>query len=149
MQKANLQQGITDRAGAISQGAFGGSRGRLMEQERERAFGRGMTEGIGGLRAQGWGQALQGAQTAGQGLGAMGSNFAGLGMTGQEGLDESNRYHLKRLGTTGRDIQQQMYGSQYEAANRMAQEPWTRMGNGKVCWACCHQTTARWQYIQT
>ena len=127
MQKANLQQGVADRARAISQGAFGGSRGRLMEEERERAFGRGMTEGIGGLRSQGWGQALQGAQTAGQGLGAMGSNFAGLGMTGQQGLMNQIKA-FEGLGTTGRDIQQQMYGAQYGGAQRMAQEPWTRMG---------------------
>ena len=81
MREQNQQQGIKDRAGAISQGAFGGSRGRLMEQERERSFGRGMMEGIGGLRAQGFGQAMKGAQTAGQGLGVMGGNFAGLGRT--------------------------------------------------------------------
>ena len=142
MQKANLQQGIADRAGAISQGAFGGSRGRLMEQERERAFGRGMTEGIGGLRAQGWGQALQGAQTAGQGLGAMGSNFANLGMTGQTGL-MNQIGSLERLGTTGRDIQQQMYGSQYEAANRMGQEPWTRMGQWQGMLGMLPSATAR------
>jgi hypothetical protein len=126
LQKANLQQGIIDRAGAISQGAFGGSRGRLMEEERERAFGRGMTEGIGGLRAKGWGQALQGAQTAGRGLGTMGQTFAGLGMTGQEGLmNQINAFN--QMGGVGRDIQQQMYGSQYDAASRMAQEPWRRM----------------------
>jgi len=142
MQKANLQQGVADRARAISQGAFGGSRGRLMEEERERAFGRGMTEGIGGLRAQGWGQALQGAQTAGQGLGAMGSNFAGLGMTGQTGL-MNQIGALERLGTTGRDIQQQMYGAQYGGAQRMAQEPWTRMGQWQGMLGMLPSATAR------
>jgi len=126
MREENARRGIGDRARAISQGAFGGSRGRLMEEERERAFGRGMTEGIGGLRAQGWGQALQGAQTAGQGLGAMGQGFGNLGMTGQRGLLNQIGM-LEGLGTTGRDIQQQMYGSQYDAASRMAQEPWRRM----------------------
>ena len=126
MREANQQQGIADRDRAISQGAFGGSRGRLMEQERERAFGRGMMEGIGGLRSQGWGQAMQGAQTAGQGLGAMGRNFAGLGTTGQQNL--MNQIDVfNRMGGVGRGIQDRMYGAQYGAAQQMAQEPWTRM----------------------
>jgi hypothetical protein len=127
MREQNLQQGIADRAGAISQGAFGGSRGRLMEQERERSFGRGMMEGIGGLRAQGFGQAMRGAQTAGQGLGVMGRNFAGLGTTGQQNL--MNQIDVfNQMGQTGRGIQDRMFGAQYGAANRMAQEPWQRMG---------------------
>ena len=126
MREANQQQGIVDRNRAISSGAFGGSRGRLMEQERERAFGRGMMEGIGGLRSQGWGQAMQGAQTAGQGLGAMGRNFAGLGTTGQQNL--MNQIDVfNRMGGVGRGIQDRMYGAQYGAAQQMAQEPWQRM----------------------
>jgi len=123
----NARRGIADRAGAISQGAFGGSRGRLMEQERERSFGRGMMEGIGGLRAQGFGQAMKGAQTAGQGLGVMGGNFAGLGTTGQQNLmNQINTFN--QMGQTGRGIQDRMYGAQYGAAQQMAQEPWQRMG---------------------
>ena len=126
LQKQNLQQGIADRDRAISSGAFGGSRGRLMEQERERAFGRGMMEGIGGIRSQGWGQAMQGAQRAGQGLGAMGSNFAGLGTLGQQGLmNQINAFN--QMGGVGRGIQDQMYGTQFDAARRMAGEPWQRM----------------------
>ena len=126
LQKQNLQQGIADRDRAISSGAFGGSRGRLMEQERERAFGRGMMEGIGGIRSQGWGQAMQGAQTAGQGLGAMGSNFGQLGITGQQGLmNQINAFN--QMGGVGRDIQDQMYGAQFDAAKRTAREPWQRM----------------------
>ena len=125
----NARRGIADRAGAISKGAFGGSRGRLMEQERERSFGRGMMEGIGGLRAQGFGQAMKGAQTAGQGLGVMGQAFGGLGMRGQEGLmNQLNAFN--QMGQTGRGIQDRMYGAQYGAAQQMAQEPWQRMGQG-------------------
>ena len=126
LQKQNLQQGIADRDRAISSGAFGGSRGRLMEQERERAFGRGMMEGIGGIRSQGWGQAMQGAQRAGQGLGAMGSNFGQLGITGQQGLmNQINAFN--QMGGVGRGIQDQMYGAQFDAAKRTAREPWQRM----------------------
>jgi len=122
----NARRGIADRDRAISSGAFGGSRGRLMEQERERSFGRGMMEGIGGLRSQGFGQAMRGAQTAGQGLGVMGRNFAGLGTTGQQNL--MNQIDVfNQMGQTGRGIQGDMYGAQYDAAQRMADEPWKRM----------------------
>ena len=142
MREENARQGIADRDRAIDSGAFGGSRGRLMEQERERAFGRGMTEGIGGLRAQGWGRALQGAQTAGRGLGTMGQAFGDLGMTGQTGLMNQIKA-FEGLGTTGRDIQQQMYGSQYDAANRMAKEPWTRMGGWQGMLGMLPQTVSQ------
>ena len=127
MREQNQRQGMSDRAGAVSQGAFGGSRGRLMEQERERSFGRGMMEGIGGIRSQGFGQAMQGAQRAGQGLGGMGQMFGNLGMRGQQGLmNQINAFN--QMGQTGRGIQDQMYGAQFDAANRMGQEPWQRMG---------------------
>ena len=127
MREQNQQQGMADRGRAVSSGAFGGSRGRLMEQERERSFGRGMMEGVGGIRSQGYGQAMQGAQAAGQGLGTMGRAFGQLGMTGQQGL-MNQMGAFNRMGQTGRGIQNQMYGAQFDAANRMAQEPWQRMG---------------------
>ena len=133
MNKQNQQQGIEDRNRAISAGAFGGSRGRLMEQEREKSFGRGLTQAVGGLRQQGWNQAQQAAQQAGQGLGTlgqgmgqMGAGFADLGMLGQRGLGTMIGA-FDRLGQTGRGIQNQMYGAQYDAANQMAIEPWKRM----------------------
>ena len=133
MNKQNQQQGIEDRNRAISAGAFGGSRGRLMEQEREKSFGRGLTQAVGGLRQQGWNQAQQAAQQAGQGLGTlgqgmgrMGAGFADLGMLGQRGLGTMIGA-FDRLGQTGRGIQNQMYGAQYDAANQMAMEPWKRM----------------------
>ena len=127
MREQNQQQGMVNRGRAVSSGAFGGSRGRLMEQERERSFGRGMMEGVGGIRSQGYGQAMQGAQAAGQGLGTMGRAFGQLGMTGQQGL-MNQMGAFNRMGQTGRGIQNQMYGAQFDAANRMAQEPWQRMG---------------------
>ena len=134
MREQNLQQGIADRSRAISSGAFGGSRGRLMEQERERSFGRGMMEGVGGIRSQGFGQAMRGAQAAGQGLGTMGRAFGQLGMTGQQGLmNQLNAFN--QMGGVGRGIQGDMYGAQFDAAQQMAQEPWQRMGlwgNGEV-----------------
>ena len=126
MQEANAQQSMANRDRAVSSGAFGGSRGRLMEQERERSFGRGMMEGIGGLRSQGFGQATTAAQNAARGLGGLGQMFGNLGMTGQEGLmNQIDAFN--QMGRTGRGIQDQMYGAQYDAASNMAMEPWRRM----------------------
>ena len=126
MQEANAQQSMANRDQAVSRGAFGGSRGRLMEQERERSFGRGMMEGIGGLRSKGFGLATTAAQNAARGLGGLGQQFGNLGMTGQEGLmNQMNAFN--QMGRTGRGIQDQMYGAQYDAANTMAMEPWQRM----------------------
>ena len=148
MREQNQQQGMANRGRAVSSGAFGGSRGRLMEQERERSFGRGMMEGVGGIRSQGFGQAMQGAQRAGQGLGTMGQAFAGLGMTGQQGL-LNQIGTMNQMGGVGRGIQNQMYGAQFDAANRMAQEPWQRMQAwGSMMQPMMPQTTATTVYGQ-
>ena len=145
MQEANARQSMANRDQAVSRGAFGGSRGRLMEQERERAFGRGMMEGIGGLRSQGFGQAMQGAQTAARGLGGLGANFANLGMTGQQGLlNQINAFN--QMGGIGRGIQDQMYGAQFDAANRMAQEPWQRMSMLQGMMGMLPKTGARTEF---
>ena len=125
-QKVNEQQGIKDRFNALSSGAYGGSRGRLMEKERESAFGRGLTEGIAGLRARGYDTAGEKAFTAGQGLGTMGTNFANLGITGQTGL-QNQINTFDKLGTTGRNIQDAMNTAQFTGAQTMAAEPWARL----------------------
>ena len=144
MNQQNAQQGQGDRARAVSSGAFGGSRGRLMEQEREKSFGRGMTQAVGGIRQQGYQQAQQAAQAAGQGLGTLGSQFgqlgqgmgqmgqnmAGMGMTGQQGL-MNQIGAFDKFGQQGRGIQNEMFGAQFDAANKMAQEPWQRMTQWK------------------
>ena len=144
MNQQNAQQGQGDRARAVSSGAFGGSRGRLMEQEREKSFGRGMTQAVGGIRQQGYQQAQQAAQAAGQGLGTLGSQFgqlgqgmgqmgqnmAGMGMTGQQGL-MNQIGAFDKFGQQGRGIQNEMFGAQFDAANKMAMEPWQRMNQWK------------------
>ena len=86
LQEASAKQGIANRAQAVSRGAYGGSRGRLMEQERERAFGRGAAEALGDIRSRGFGQATTAAQNAARGLGTLGQSFAGLGTTAQSTL---------------------------------------------------------------
>ena len=59
-------------------------------------------------------------------MGQAGTGFGQLGMTGQQGL-MNQMGAFSRLGQQGRDIQNQMFGAQYDAAQRMGQEPWKRM----------------------
>ena len=168
LQEQSAKQGIANRSQAVNRGAFGGSRGRLMEQERQRAFGRGAAEAVGDIRRKGFEGARSAAMTAGQGLGrlggqlgsfgsglgnlggqlgsfgsglsnvagqyrnlgtgiaGLGTNFANLGTTGQSNLlTQINA--LEGLGRTGRGIQDQMYGAQFDAAGRLAGEPGRRL----------------------
>jgi len=175
LKEAGIGTGISDRAGQIGQGAFGGSRGRLMEGERSRQMGRGAAEAVGKIRSRGFEGARTAAQNAGTGLsqigsqfgsygqgmgnlggqygnfgqgmgqlggqfgqfgqglgslgsqmGTMGGNFAGLGTTGQTNLLRQMNT-LQGLGSTGRGIQNDMYGSQFDAATNLAAEPGNRM----------------------
>jgi len=176
LKEAGIGQGQVDRADQIGQGAFGGSRGRLMEGERSRQLGRGAAEAVGAIRSKGYEGARTAAQNAGRGLsqiggqfgnygqgmgtlggqygnfgqglgglgsqfgqfgqglgslggqmGTMGAGFGKMGMLGQTGL--TNQINtLQGLGATGRGIQDQMYGSQFNAATNLAAEPGNRMG---------------------
>ena len=162
LKEAGIGQGYEDRAGQVGQGAFGGSRGRIMAGERARQEGRGAMEAVGKIRQTGFQNAQNLAQNAGQGLGQLGSqfgnfgsgmgqlggqfgqfgqglgslgshmgrmgtNFAGLGTTGQSNLMNQINM-LNKQGGTSRDIQDNMYGSQYDAATGLAQEPGNRLG---------------------
>ena len=112
-------QGVGDRARAVKAGAFGGSRGRLMESERERALGRGLTEKIGALRSRGFEGARRAAQTAGTGL-------SRLATTGQQGIiNQINA--LTGLGSLGRGLQQAGFDATFDAAQRAALEPRQRL----------------------
>lgn len=126
LQEASAKQGIANRAQAVDRGAFGGSRGRLMEQERERAFGRGAAEAIGDIRSKGFERATTAAQNAARGLGTLGTSFAGLGTTAQSNLLKQLSA-FEGLGRTGRGIQDAMYGAQFDAATRLAAEPRQRL----------------------
>ena len=132
--------GIGDRFKAVRSGAFGGSRGRLMDVERERALGRGLGEAIGGIRSRGFLTAQQAAQAAGRGLtgigqqfgnlgrymGGAGQQFAGLGTTGLANtISQINS--LSGLGATGRGIDQARQDARFSAAGRAALEPRSRL----------------------
>jgi len=138
------QQDMQARSGAVGSGAYGGGRGRLMAQERFNQLGEGMAGTAGQLRQQGYSQAQQQAQGAfqnqqqrmqnagqmgmqGAGMyGNLGQGIAGLGSTGQQ-LVRNQMATLGGLGQTARGIQDTMYGSQFDAANQLAKEPYGRM----------------------
>ena len=112
-------RGVGDRARAVKAGAFGGSRGRLMESERERALGRGLAERIGALRSRGFEGARRAAQTAGTGL-------SRLATTGQQGIiNQINA--LTGLGSLGRGLEQAGFDATFDAAQRAALEPRQRL----------------------
>ena len=58
------QADVGERARQIASGAFGGSRGRLNQEEIARQYGRGATEAVSGIRRAGFSQAQQQAQQA-------------------------------------------------------------------------------------
>ena len=135
-QSAQADIGLRDRA--ISQGAFGGSRGRISQEELARQTGRGAAEAVSGIRSAGFGQAQQQAQQAferqrsaqqglaslqaglggqqaqlGQALGGLGQLSAGLG--GQFGQIGGG------LAGLGRQTQQQL-GNQINMLNQLGQQ---------------------------
>ena len=183
LKEAGIGQGYADRAGQVGQGAFGGSRGRIMAGERARQEGRGAMEAVGKIRSRGFEGARSAAQAAGQGLGQLGSqfgqfgqgmgqlggqfgqfgqglgslgtqmgqmgtNFAGLGTTGQSNLMNQINM-LNKQGGTSRDIQNDMYGAQFDAATGLAKEPGNRLGIlGDVLQRLLPTTQSRTQYGQ-
>ena len=75
-QSAQADIGLRDRA--ISQGAFGGSRGRISQEELARQTGRGASEAVAGIRSAGFGQAQNQAQQAFEGQRRAQQGLAGL-----------------------------------------------------------------------
>ena len=128
--------GLRDRA--VSQGAFGGSRGRIAQNELARQVGRGAAEAVGKIRSGGFGQASQLASNAFeqaqrrglQGAGALagiGRNFQNLAQTlpALQGQDISRTMGLGGLGR-GRsqslmDLAYQNFTGQYNLPMQLVQ----------------------------
>ena len=135
-QSAQQDIGLRDRA--VSAGAFGGSRGRITQEELARQTGRGAAEAVSGIRSAGFGQAQQQAQQAfeqqrgaqqglatmqagvggqqaqlGQALGGLGQLAAGMG--GQFGQIGGG------LAGLGQQSQQQL-GNQVNLLNQLGQQ---------------------------
>ena len=92
---AKADMGLRDRA--VSQGAFGGSRGRIAQEELARQTGRGAAEAVGKIRSGGYQDAANRAQQAFEarmgrtaGLAGLqsqlGQNIFGMGAQGAQGL---------------------------------------------------------------
>ena len=154
--RASAQQDIGLRDRAISQGAFGGSRGRIAQEELARQTGRGAAEAVGALRSQGFGRAqdaarqsfeaqqsrqaglanlqsgLAGQQAAlGGQQAALGQGIAGLGQQGQ-GMLGSQINMLNQLGAQGQATQQAALSRQFGAAQQLAAEPMQRLQQGQA-----------------
>ena len=154
--RAAAQQDIGLRDRAISQGAFGGSRGRISQEELARQTGRGAAEAVGALRSQGFGRAQDAARQSFEaqqgrqaglanlqsGLGsqqaalggqqaALGQGIAGLGQQGQ-GMLGSQINMLNQLGAQGQATQQAALSRQFGAAQQLAAEPMQRLQQGQA-----------------
>ena len=124
-QSAQQDMGLRDQA--VSQGAFGGSRGRIAQGELARQQGRGAAEAIAGIRSGGFDSARNAAQQgfeSQQGRMAqqaglqsqLGQNFFGMGLQGGQGLAALGSQAAQGFGQLG-----QQYGSMAPALQGLQQ----------------------------
>jgi len=132
------QQDIGLRDQAVSAGAFGGSRGRITQEELARQTGRGAAEAVSGIRSAGFGQAQQQAQQAfeqqrgaQQGLASMQAGLGGqqaqigqaLGGLGQLAAGMGGQFGQIGGGLAGLGQQAQgQLGSQINLLNQLGQQ---------------------------
>lgn len=135
-QSAQQDIGLRDRA--VSAGAFGGSRGRITQEELARQTGRGAAEAVSGIRSAGFGQAQQQAQQAfeqqrgaQQGLASMQAGLGGqqaqlgqaLGGLGQLAAGMGGQFGQIGGGLAGLGQQAQgQLGSQINLLNQLGQQ---------------------------
>jgi hypothetical protein len=135
-QSAQADIGLRDQA--VSAGAFGGSRGRISQEELARQTGRGAAEAVSGIRSAGFGQAQNQAQQAfenqrgaQQGLASLqaglggqqaqiGQAFSGLGQQ-QANLGGQFGQIGGGLAGLGQQSQQQL-GTQVNTLNQLGQQ---------------------------
>ena len=124
-QSAQQDMGLRDQA--VSQGAFGGSRGRIAQGELARQQERGAAEAIAGIRSGGYESARNAAQEGfeaqqgrmGQQAGLqsqLGQNFFGMGLQGGQGIAGLGTQAAQGLGQLG-----QQYGSMAPALQGLQQ----------------------------
>ena len=135
-QSAQADIGLRDRA--ISHGAFGGSRGRISQEELARQTGRGAAEAVSGIRSAGFGQAQNQAQQAfeqqrgaQQGLASLQAGLGGqqaqigqaLGGLGQQQASLGGQFGQIGGGLAGLGQQsQQQLGTQINTMNQLGQQ---------------------------
>ena len=111
--------GLRDRA--VSAGAFGGSRGRLTQEDLAERIGRGATEAVAGIRGKGFQEAIRNAMTGfeaarrrDQGAGQLFSNIgSGIGSLGNVGATGMSRFGIGMQG-----LGSQIAGLQADDINR-------------------------------
>jgi len=131
-QSAQADIGLRDQA--VSAGAFGGSRGRITQEELARQTGRGAAEAVSGIRSAGFGQAQQAFEQqrgAQQGLASMQAGIGGqqaqlgqaLGGLGQLSAGLSGQFGQIGGGLAGLGQQSQsQLGSQVNMLNQLGQQ---------------------------
>ena len=138
IQRQSAQSDIAARDRAVRAGAFGGARGRLLQEDIARQTGRGAAEAVAGIRSRGFGQAQQQAQSAFEsqrraqqglaqlqsGLGSqqaqIGQGIAGLGQVGA-GLSGQFGQIGGGLARLGQQTQQQL-ANQVNLLNQLGQQ---------------------------
>ena len=135
-QSAQADIGLRDQA--VSAGAFGGSRGRISQEELARQTGRGAAEAVSGIRSAGFGQAQNQAQQAfeqqrgaQQGLASLQAGLGGqqaqigqaLGGLGQQQASLGGQFGQIGGGLAGLGQQsQQQLGTQINTMNQLGQQ---------------------------
>tara|TARA_B100000287_G_scaffold154394_1_gene145733 strand:+ start:2335 stop:3468 length:1134 start_codon:yes stop_codon:yes gene_type:complete len=128
--KAYQQKDIGIRDDAYRAGAYGGSRGRLAQAENQTALGRGLLDAVSGIRRQGFqdaqsqvGQNISQLSNIGSGI----SNLAGAGQ--QQALGRIGA--MASQGAAARGIEQADLSRRFRAADKLADEPFTRLQRGQ------------------
>ena len=117
-------QGLGALGGQL--GRFGSGLGTLGGQLGQFGSGLGQLGGQYGQFGSGLSNVAGQYRNLGTGIAGLGTNFANLGTTGQANLlKQINSF--EGLGRTGRGIQDQMYGAQFDAAGKLAGEPARRL----------------------
>ena len=119
MQRASDISGQSDAAAAIGAGAFGGSRSGIVQSERGRNLLDQQAKAAGGIRQQGYQQALQQSMTAQEA--AMQRQQKAAGLTGQLGQQASQQ--AMQAGQIGGQL-----GAQYGQMGLAGQEASAKLG---------------------
>jgi hypothetical protein len=122
--RSSAQQDIGLRDRAVSAGAFGGSRGRITQEELARQTGRGAAEAVGALRSQGFGRAQDTARQSFEAQQGRQAQQAGLlsNIAGQLGDLSSRRSasELQRAGQLG-DLSSRQAAAELQRSGQLGQ----------------------------
>ena len=128
--KAYQQKDIGIRDDAYRAGAYGGSRGRLAQAENQTALGRGLLDAVSGIRRQGFQDAQSQVNRDVANLSGVGSGISNLAGAGQQ--QAIGRIGaMATQGAAARGIEQADLSRRFRAADKLADEPFTRLQRGQ------------------